>query len=144
LIQAVLDTNIIASGLAFPGGLQEQILRRATYFEFEIVISDHVLSELTRALSSPFFVRLLESRAPTDLYDALMQIEPVKIERIVQRIATHPEDDDILATALSGGADYLVTGDKQLLKLASFEGVRIVDSRTFLEILEREETAFGE
>jgi putative PIN family toxin of toxin-antitoxin system len=144
LIRAVLDTKIIASGLAFPGGLQEQILRRATYFEFEIVISNHVFNELSKVLSSPFFVRLLGSRAPTDLYDALTQLEPVKIERIVQRVATHPEDDDILATAHSGSADYLVTGDKQLLKLGSFEGVRIVDSRAFLEILNREVAEFGE
>jgi predicted nucleic acid-binding protein len=50
----------------------------------------------------------------------------------------------ILATAVSGGADYLVTGDKQLLKLGSFEGVRIVDSRAFLEILDREAAEIGE
>jgi putative PIN family toxin of toxin-antitoxin system len=144
LIRAALDTNIIASGLAFPGGLQEQILRRATRFKFEIVISDYVLSELSRVLSNPYFSRLLGSRPPTDLYDAIMQIEPVKIERIVQRIATHPEDDDILATAISGDADYLVTGDRQLLKLGSFEGVQIVDSHTFLEILDQQAAEFGE
>jgi predicted nucleic acid-binding protein len=50
----------------------------------------------------------------------------------------------ILATAVSGGADYLVAGDKQLLKLGSFEGVRIVDSRAFLDILDRADIEFDE
>lgn len=44
----------------------------------------------------------------------------------------------MLATALSCNADVLVTGDKQLLKLGRVEGVRIVDSRTFLAMLDDE------
>ena len=52
--------------------------------------------------------------------------------------ASHPEDDLVLATAVSAGAQYMVTGDAQLRKLGSYEGVTIVSPRRFLEILSQE------
>ena len=54
----------------------------------------------------------------------------------VHGVATHPEDDLILATAVSAKADYLVTGDKKLRELGSYQGVSIVSPREFLDILE--------
>jgi predicted nucleic acid-binding protein len=48
------------------------------------------------------------------------------------------EDDAILATALSGKADFLVTGDRQLLRLGTYRGVRIVTARDFLTILRQD------
>ena len=62
----------------------------------------------------------------------------VPVTAQVQGVATHPEDDLILATAISGNADYLVTGDRQLLALGSYGGVRIVTPRDFLAILDAE------
>lgn len=60
------------------------------------------------------------------------------ITRQVQGVATHPEDDLILAAAVSARADYLVTGDDQLQKLGGFEGVKIVSPREFLRLLDDE------
>ena len=54
----------------------------------------------------------------------------------VHGVATHPEDDLTLASAVSAHADYLVTGDKKLQGLCSYQGVRIVSPRAFLEMLE--------
>ena len=53
-------------------------------------------------------------------------------------VATHPEDDLVLATGLSAGADYLGTRDRQLLKLGTYGGMRIVSPGELLGILERE------
>ena len=60
---------------------------------------------------------------------------PVTVE--VHGIATHPEDELVLATAVSAQADYLVTGDSQLQKLAAYQGVTIVSRREFLDVLVR-------
>lgn len=57
------------------------------------------------------------------------------ITTIVQGVATHQEDDLILATAVSAGADYLVTGDQQLQALGSYRGVTILSTRAFLNVL---------
>jgi predicted nucleic acid-binding protein len=54
----------------------------------------------------------------------------------VTGVATHPEDDLVLAAAVSAGADYLVTGDRKLQALDTFEGVRILSPRQFLDMIE--------
>ena len=56
---------------------------------------------------------------------------------LVSGIATHPEDDFIIATALSGNADFLVTGDRQLRQLDNVNGVGIVTPREFVTILDQ-------
>ncbi len=54
-------------------------------------------------------------------------------------MATHPEDDLVLATAVSAAADYLVTGDKQLQRLGGYHGVAIVSPRDFLALLQQQD-----
>jgi len=56
-------------------------------------------------------------------------------------VATHPEDDLVLATAVSAHVDYLVTGDKQVRRLEAIQGVSIVSPRHFLTLLEQEGSA---
>jgi predicted nucleic acid-binding protein len=53
----------------------------------------------------------------------------------VRGVATHPEDDVVLATGVSAGADFLVTGDRKLLQLGTYRGVRITTCTSFLEAL---------
>lgn len=57
---------------------------------------------------------------------------------MVTSVATHPEDDLVLATAVSAQVDYLVTGDRQLQRLDTFQDVRILSPRQFLTILEHD------
>ncbi len=60
-------------------------------------------------------------------------LQPLTVR--VSGSATHPQDDLILATALSGRANYLVTGDHGLLSVGAFQAVRIVTPREFLAYL---------
>ena len=53
----------------------------------------------------------------------------------VAGVATHPEDDLILATAVSSGADYLVTGDRRLRAVGAYADVAILSPREFLTLL---------
>jgi predicted nucleic acid-binding protein len=62
---------------------------------------------------------------------------PITVE--VRGIATHPEDDLILATAVSAQVDYLVSGDEKLQKLRAYEGVAIVSPREFRHLLTESE-----
>ncbi len=52
-------------------------------------------------------------------------------------VASHPEDDLVLAAAASARVDYLVTGDRMLLKLRTFEGVIILGPRDIHKVLDR-------
>lgn len=58
----------------------------------------------------------------------------------VRGVATDLEDDLVIATAVAGAAEYLVTGDNGLLAVESFQDVSIVSPREFLELLDLSST----
>ncbi len=73
--------------------------------------------------------------------DALASLHRVLIDSVVEQdvqgAASHPEDDLVLATALSANVDVLVTGDKQLLVRDGYKNLRIMTPRAFLDILQQ-------
>ena len=140
MIIATLDTNVIVSGIigylratSTPGAL----IRHIEDETFRLVISRHILKEVDRTLAQAYFTpRLMDIRVRTVRSSLNKRGFFVSITDTVQGIATHPEDDLVLATAVSGNADYLVTGDKGLLSVGTYQGVTIVTPRAFLDILE--------
>jgi putative PIN family toxin of toxin-antitoxin system len=132
----VLDINVLASGFVSRTSIPGQLLFFWTYGAFALILSEHILSELHRTLQKPYFrERLTQAQLSADL--ALLRSEAIitPIRASVQGVATHPEDDVVLATAVSGKADYLVTSDKKLQPLGSYQGVTIVSPSAFLQIL---------
>ena len=139
MISAVLDTNTIVSATINAYGIPHQIVL-ATYARlFRLITSSVIVAEVQRTLSRPRILRRYPL-TPTDLQAVrdLLTREAVTtpLTATVSGVATHPEDDLILATAVSARADYLVTGDRQLLKLGSYQDVRIVSPREFLQTLQ--------
>ena len=104
---------------------------------YTLVVSAHILGELMRTLAKPYFAARLP---PVDqvAYQSLLatQAQHVAITAQVQGVATHPEDDLVLATAVSAQADYLLTRDGKLLALGAYQGVRIVSPTELLRILQ--------
>ena len=113
----VLDTNVLASGVlgfhrsnSAPG-----MIRRWRAGAFTLIVSEHILAELVRTFANPFFTSRLNAQQIEAALAALRAgavIQPITVR--VASVATHPEDDLILAAALSAGAGYFVTGDKRL------------------------------
>ena len=139
MIRAVLDTNTVVSATIVPAGIPARILAAGRSGQFEIVSSSAILTETLRALQRDRIRRKYQiTAAQIEGIRILLEQEAslTPITRQVQGIATHPEDDQILATAISATADYLVTGDDKLQKLGTYEGVAIVSPREFLTILE--------
>lgn len=142
MIVAVLDTNVLASailGLPRPASTPGELLRRWYAGAFTLVVSEHILTELGRTMSDRYFTSRLTPDQIAAAFDALRVdavLQPILIP--VQRVATQPKDDVVLAAALSAGADYLVTGDKPLQALGNFQTVQLVSPRQFLAILEPE------
>lgn len=137
--RVVLDTNVLASGFvgryradSTPGAL----LRAWRSGAFELVVSEILLTELTRTLGQPYFHRRLSAREIANVVPLLRReaiISPRSVT--VVGVATHPEDDLILATAVSAAVDYLITGDKHLHGVGSFRGVHLLSPRAFLDLL---------
>lgn len=138
MISAVLDTNILASGTVTASTPPGQILDAWRDGQFELVTSEHILDEIERTLKKPYFQKHLTKTDVAGFIDLLQnETTVISISVSVRGIATHPEDDLTLATAVSAKADYLVTGDGPLLrKVGSFYlGVNLVTPNVFLGIL---------
>lgn len=141
MIQAVLDTNVVVSGILrfdSPQSPPGQLLRLWLAGAFTVVTSAVLIAELERTLANPYFAARIPR--PVGLrwvrsLDVLAVSTVVSVP--VSGVATHPEDDLILATAASEVVDYLVTGDRQLQRLGTFHDVAIVSPGDFLAILTR-------
>jgi uncharacterized protein len=123
-VRLVLDTNVLVSGLLFPGGPPSRLVKAWRAGAFDLVISDFVLDELVRTWQH-LAPRL--KVAANDLADFLDTIEVraellrVDANMLAQAGAAKlrdPNDLPILALLIGSGADFLVTGDKDLLVLA--------------------------
>ena len=141
MIKAVLDTNVLASGvLGFAAAEQapSRLLRLWQEQRFELVVSESILAELASIMAKPYFrQRMTEAQnwSTQRLLQDRATIAPLTAS--VSGVATHPEDDLVLVAAISAQADYLVTGDKRLQLLDAFRGVRILSPRAFLDLLEK-------
>ena len=138
MIVAVLDTNTIVSATLVGVGHSGQIVAAARAGHFQWVTSAPIIAEVVRTLLHRRIQRKYRV-TPDDVerIRELLEADVVgtAITVTVEGVATHPEDDLILATAVSARADYLVTGDRHLQKLNRFRGVEIVSPRTFVDIL---------
>jgi putative PIN family toxin of toxin-antitoxin system len=136
VLRAVFDTNVLASGFLSHATTPGRLLLGWKEGLFELVVSEPILEELHETLSDPYFRRRLTSeQIEENLALVRREATVVGITTQVQGVATHPEDDLVLAAALSSQAQYLVTGDAQLQRLGAYQGIAILSPRAFLDIL---------
>ena len=137
MITVVLDANVLASGAIAATGTLAAIVDAWRDDRLVVFLSAALRVEVSRTLHEPYFQQRLTPELAARI-DALIQrrarLTVVTVQ--VLGVATHPEDDQVLATAVSARVQYLVTGDAQLQKLGAYEGVAIVSPRQFLAILE--------
>jgi uncharacterized protein len=117
-LRVVLDTNVLVSGLAYPESIPGRILGAWQLGALEVVLSRYILDEMVRVL--PRLARIKLSRAEIrDLADSFMfMAEVVEPGGKVEKALRDKADAPILQTLLAAKADYLITGDKDLLALA--------------------------
>jgi len=118
MIAVVLDANTLASGAIAGSGTLAAIIDAWEANLFEVFVSDVLLEEVSRTLRKPYFRQRLTAEL-AERFDALLrrQARFTTVTAHVLGVATRPEDDQVLATAVSAEARYLVTGDAQLQKL---------------------------
>jgi putative PIN family toxin of toxin-antitoxin system len=139
MMRVVLDANVVVSGVlglerdeSVPGAIWRHWRNR----DFTLLVGASLVAEVERALRNPYFSARIRPELAAQVVAALVEDGTfVALARTVAGVATHPEDDLVLATAVSAEADYLVTGDKQLLQLGGHGGTDIIDPRTFLKVL---------
>jgi putative PIN family toxin of toxin-antitoxin system len=128
-LRVVLDTNVLVSGLAYPGSVPGRIVGVWRQGGLDVVLSRYILDEMVRVL--PRLSRIhLSSSEIRDLADSLMFLADI-VEPDAEQDSSlrDPADQQVLATLRASKADYLITGDKDLLALA--EKYPIVTPSTF-------------
>ena len=128
-MRALFDTNVLVAAFVTEG-ICSKILIRGRRKEFHLISCSTILQEFERVLNKKF------SATRDEVQNALKIISEathsfVSPSQSVQSVCRDPDDDAILACALEARADYLVTGDMDLIVLKVFKGIRIVTPRDF-------------
>ena len=129
-MKVVFDTNVLVSALVFPGGRGEAALQRIAAEQDRLVVSKPIIDELLGILARKF-ARDAEELAHVAVFLSELALA-VKPRRKLHVVKDEP-DNRILECALAGHAEAIVTGDKALLALKQYGGVRIVSLREYLE-----------
>ena len=136
-MRVVLDVNILASASVFRDRTPWRLAEAGLRGTFEIVLSDGMLETLGVVLDRPYFAaRLSDKERERFLIDLRRGTSRETPDPSVQGVAPDTEDDHVLGTAVKAEADFLVTGDKGLLAIGEYRGVRIITADAFLTILE--------
>ena len=132
-MRVVLDTNVIVSGLNFPGN-ERLVLELVLRGRFELCLSPFTLEEVAGVLGRKFdWAEERSSQALRALGDAATVIEPRRLPEVIE--GGHA-NNRILECAVEASADYLVTGDRRhLLPLGEHQGARILNAPQFLSAL---------
>lgn len=134
MIWAVLDTNVLVSGLGWSGGLPARILDEALAGRFLLVTNPPLLSELRRVLAYPKLRRAFPD--PEAILGLLEEVAVVVTPELQFSVLADEADNRVLEAALEARADAIVTGDRHLLALgAEYERVRLLRPRAFLRLL---------
>lgn len=133
-MRVVADTNIVVSAL-FWRGKPRQILDAARDEIIELFTSAMLLEELEDVLTREKFVALLDGAQVTahELvlgYASLARM--IEVEEIEPVILADPDDDDVLACAVSAQAGVIVSGDGHLLALKQYHEIRVLTAAEFL------------
>lgn len=128
-MKAVFDTNVLIAAFVTEG-ICSKIFTRARKRQFHLLACPFIMGEFRRILVE----KLSASRSEADeaiklASEAIVMI--VHPKQVITGVSRDPDDDNILACVLAANADYLVTGDHDLLDLHEFERTRIISPREF-------------
>lgn len=122
-LRVVLDTNVLLSGLAYPTSVPGKIVAAWRHGSVDVLLSAYILDELRRVLPRLAHRHGLSAAEIDDLIDVLAiqaeLLQPTAApEQSLRDAADQPVLGTLVAALKAGGADYLITGDKDLLVLA--------------------------
>ena len=135
-MKLVLDSNIFISAFYW-GGKPQKILDRIVLGLDELYITNAILDEITEVMLRPNF------KTPPQIIDAYIKA----IEKTGKKIFTSGEitgicrdkdDDAIIECGILSSADYLITGDNDLLVLEKYQGIKILSANEYLHIIHEE------
>jgi putative PIN family toxin of toxin-antitoxin system len=129
-MKVVFDTNIFISAFFIPGSQAEKAMLRIIEGEDVLLLSKRILDELLSVLSRKFSRDREEiSRVAVILSEMAEWVESSKKIKVL----SDEPDNRILECVVSGNADVIVTGDKEILRLGEYEKIKIISLKEYLK-----------
>jgi len=135
ITRVVLDTNVLISALLFKGELSRvvELWRKGKIVP---LISKETFDELRTVLEYPkFSLSRVEIKSLVE-HEILPFFEVANVVKHVKGACRDPGDDKFISCALSANADCIVTGDKDLLDLKTYQSVRIIHASEFIRMFD--------
>ena len=136
MLRVVIDTNLVISGIAKSKTIPYRLLEGWRRKEFLLIISIPILSEIKEVLDrkeiqAHFFLK------PEDIRDLIQALSTQTIITSgaleVDIVKDDPDDNKFIAAAVERSASYIISGDRDLLDIGDYEGIKIMKARNFLE-----------
>lgn len=134
-IRVVFDTNVIISAIGF-GGRPLDALLQAFDQSVQLVASEETLAELERVFE---YEHLPFTTYEQVQYPAIIRLEAEVVEsKTSLNIVRDNDDDKFIECAIAGDADYIVSGDKDLREVGSYDEIEVITPAEFLSLLEQD------
>jgi uncharacterized protein len=132
--RVVIDTNVIVSALNF-GGKPKAVLELARKNRIQNITSPFIINEVEKVLTQKFGWQMEVTREIiSDFQNFSCVVDPLETLEVIN----YPPDNRILESAVAGGAEYLISGDRHLTDLKTFGRIKIVTPTEFLAIFNHE------
>ena len=129
----------MVSGLLWPGGPPGRLIDLAEAGSIEIATSTALLAELSSVLGREKFSRQLARRGldVSDLFNGYAALARKVVPSAIPPVVTRdPDDDHVIACAIAAHADLIVSGDRDLLDLGGYSGIRILNAADAAALVE--------
>lgn len=137
MIRAVIDTNVLVSGLIKPDGPTGVVLKDLRQGRFTIIFSSGLLQELVSVLTYPKL--RTKYGLNRSAFEALLALLALRGDLIIPgqhvRICRDSDDDALFEAAIAGRADYIVSGDSDVRAIKRNEGIDVLNPKTFSKAL---------
>lgn len=135
-IKLVLDTNTIISGLFWKGN-EFQLLEKIEKGNAELFLTQDMLLEIGKVLHYPRLEKYVRSAGitPEVLLEKIISFSILLDAQEQVTVCRDPEDDKVISCAIAANAQYIVTGDEDLLVLKKYKGIQIITTKEVLELL---------
>jgi putative PIN family toxin of toxin-antitoxin system len=130
MARVVLDTTVLVSAFLKKGKSRNLVVNLLE--KHELILSTLLLAELADVLSRNKF-NVTDTQIESYLNILVRQAIVVPIKSSLKIVLEDPDDDVILNTALSGEADYIISGDKHILKLKCYKNIHILSVNEFFQ-----------
>ncbi len=136
-MKITVDTNILISATFWLGN-PHKIIKKVEERALDLVLSTDILREFEEIMRQDKFQLKLKNADITinEVVGKYMEIsELVDISGRVKAVKSDPDDDKVLECAVNGKADFVVSGDRHLLELEAYCGIRIITAKEMLKII---------